>query len=147
MNLRSWTAVWALNTFLERTLSSNLVSETIKIRRLVICVKAIDAANLSKAAYETVRIILKHRFALLQSIELGHSLTSWGDNDDRKSTLFAQGIVACIIANVQQRNERWFSLTMHHLGISELGLSTVWIRVPYGCMISNHIWLSHDDKI
>jgi hypothetical protein len=33
--------------------------------------------------------------------------------------MFAQDIVTCIISNVPQRNERWFSLTMHHLGISE----------------------------
>jgi hypothetical protein len=41
-----------------------------------------------------------------------------GNNDDGKNTLFAQGIIARIIAT-QQRNERWFSLTMHQLGISE----------------------------
>jgi len=100
-------------------LSSNLVSEPIKIRRLVICVKAIDAAHLSAAAYEILSEIFEHRPALLQSVELGHSLISQGNNDDQTTTLFAQCIIARIIANVPQRNERWFSLTMHHLGISE----------------------------
>src|SRR5260221_5991715 len=38
---------WALKGFLERTWSSNLVSEAIKIRRLVICIRATDAAHLS----------------------------------------------------------------------------------------------------
>ena len=36
--------------------------------------------------------------------------------------MFAQGIIACIIANVPQRNERnkrWFSLATHHLGVLE----------------------------
>ena len=115
-SLRSWTLARALIEFLERTWSSNLVSETIKMRRLVICVRAIDAAHLSKAAYQ---IFLDHRAALFRSVELRHSLISWGNNDDRKTSLFAQCIIACIIANVSQRNERWFSLTMRHLGISE----------------------------
>jgi len=119
--LRSRTVAEALKEFLERTLSSNLVSETIKIRRFVICVKAIDAAHLSVAAYEILYEFFEHRPALLQSVELGHSLISQGNNDDQTTTLFAQCIIACIIANVPrpQRNERWFSLTTHHLGISE----------------------------
>ena len=44
---------------------------------------------------------------------------SWGNNGDRNTTLFAQSIISCIIANLPQHNERWFSLTIHHLGISE----------------------------
>ena len=118
-SLGSRPVAWALNRFLERTWSSNLVPKTIKIRRLVICVRAIDAAHLSGAAYIILHVFFQHQPALFRSAELGHSLISWGNNDDRKNTLFAQGIIACIIANVPQRNERWFSLTMHHLGISE----------------------------
>jgi len=109
----------SLKEFFERTLSSNLVSETIKIRRLVICVKAIDAAHLSYVAYKIFSDNFQHWPALLQSVELGHSLISQGNNDDQTTTLFAQYIIARIIANVPQRNERCFSLTMHHLGISE----------------------------
>jgi len=118
-NLRSWTVAWALYEFLERTWSSNLLSETIKIRRLVICIRAIDAAHLSGVAHLMFLKSIGPRSALLRSVELGHSLISWENNNDRKTTLFAQAIIACIITNVPQRNERWFSLTMHHLGISE----------------------------
>ena len=117
--LRSWTAASAFNRFLERTWSSNLVSETIKMRRLIICVRAIDAAYHSHAACQILNEFFADRPALFRSVELGHSLISWGNNDDRKTTLLAQGITACVVANVPQRNERWFSLTMHHLGISE----------------------------
>ena len=118
-SLRSWTVAWDLNGFLERTWSSNLVSETIKMRRLVVCVRAIDVAHLSDVAYKILETFFEHRPALFRSVELGHSLISWGNNDDRKTALLAQGIIACIIANVPQRNERWFSLTMRHLVISE----------------------------
>ena len=115
--LRSWTVASGLSGFLERTWSSNLVSETIKIRRLVICVRAVDAAHLSDAANEIFYRIFLLRPALLESVELGHALISRGDG--RKTEMFAQSIIAYIIENVPQRNERWFSLTMHHLGISE----------------------------
>ena len=117
--LRNWMVAWDLNTFLEHTWTSNLVSESIKIRRLVICIKAIDAAHLSEAAYMIVKYFFGNWPALFGSIELGHSLMSLGNNDDPKTTLLAQGIISCIIAKSPQRNERWFSLTMQHLGISE----------------------------
>jgi hypothetical protein len=45
--LRNGTVTDALCEFLERTSSSNLVSEAIKIRRIAICIRAIDAARLS----------------------------------------------------------------------------------------------------
>ena len=118
-SLRSRRGALALTGFLERTWTSNLVSETIKIRRLVICVRAIDAAYLSDAAYKILYEFFKHRSALFQSVELGHTLISWGNDDDRKTALFAQGIIGCVIASVPQRNDQFFSLTVHHLGISE----------------------------
>jgi hypothetical protein len=118
-SLRNWAVASALNGFLERTWSSNLVSETVKIRRLVTCVRAIDAVCLHSAASKIFDEFFANRHALFRSVELGHSLMSWSNNDNRNLTLFAQGIIACIISDVHQRNERWFSLTIHHLGISE----------------------------
>ena len=118
-SLRSLTVALALSGFLERTLSSNLLSEKSKLRRLVICVSAIDAAHLSDAARETFNRIFRFHMALLESVELGHILISRSNDDDQKTHLFAQGMIACVIARAPQRNERWFSLTMHHLGISE----------------------------
>ena len=116
--LRSRTVGSSLKEFFERTLSPNLVSETIKIRRLVICVKAIDAAHLSRAARTILYRYFEGRLALLQSVELGHSLISQSNNDDQMTTLFPQCIIACVTSNVPQRNDHWFSLTMHHLAIS-----------------------------
>ena len=71
--LRSWNVVDVLKAFLERTWSSNLVSETVKIRRLVICIRAVDAARLSRAPYEIHHGFFKDRPALFQSVDLGHS--------------------------------------------------------------------------
>ena len=118
-SLRSVTVAFALSGFVYRTWSSNLVSEAIKIRRIAICVRAIDAARLSYAAYGVISDFFHHQPALLPFTELGHSLMGSVNNDDGKNTLFAQLMIVCIIAETRQRNERWFSLTMHQLGISE----------------------------
>ena len=117
--LRSPAVADAFNGFLERTWSSNLVSETVKTWRLAICIRAIDAAHLSEALYKILITFFEDRPALFRSVELGHSLISWGKNDDRKNTLFSQFIISCIIAEAPQRDGPWFSLTMHQLGISE----------------------------
>jgi hypothetical protein len=117
--LRNWRVADALVGFLERTWSSNLISEAKKMERLVICIRATDAAYLSDVAWIILGYFFDHRPALFQSIELGQSLMSQGNNDDNKHTLFAQCIIVCIIAEAPQRNEHWFSLTMHQLGISE----------------------------
>ena len=118
-SLRHWTVAPGFNELLERTWSSNLVPETIKQRRLMTCVKAIDAAYLHYAAFIIFERFFDDRPALLRSVELGHSLIYWGNNDDGKTGVFSQVMISCIISNVQQRNVRWFSLTMHHLGISD----------------------------
>jgi len=118
-SLRSQTVAQALNGFLERTWSPNLVPEIIKIRRIAICVRAIDAAHLSNAAHEILDEFFPHRPASLRAVELGHSLMSWDNNDDRRASLFTQGIIAFVIAKVPEHDERWFSLTTQHLGISE----------------------------
>ena len=117
--LRDPSVAWALNGLLERTWSSNLVPETIKQRRLVTCIRAIDAAYFDGAAYVILRNFFDGRPALLRSVELGHSLICWGNNDDGKTSLFSQLIISRIISNAPQRNEHWFSLTTHHLGISD----------------------------
>ena len=50
--LKSRGVAVALKWFLERTWSSHLLSKTIKIRRFVICIRAIDAAHISRTADE-----------------------------------------------------------------------------------------------
>jgi hypothetical protein len=74
--------------------------------------------------FDTLYNFFNHRSTLFRSVELGHSLISRGNNDDEQHTLFAQGIIACIIAEAPQRNEHWLSLTIHQLGITEQDLQS-----------------------
>jgi hypothetical protein len=89
--------VMAMDKFKPRW-SSNLLSDSEKMRRLVVCVNFVDA---------------------LRSVEMGHFLRSQGDSTQREIGLCAQSIVASIISNVQERNDRWVAFAADQLGKSE----------------------------
>ncbi|KAI0246132.1 hypothetical protein BJV78DRAFT_1158111 [Lactifluus subvellereus] len=116
------TLATAFSRFLYRTWSSSLLSETVKRKRLTTCVKAADSARLSRAAWVVLEDIFGRGVdGVLQSVEIGHSLGSRGNNNNDGSALCAQGIVAGIVANVpvEERDHRWKALVMDQLGISE----------------------------
>jgi hypothetical protein len=105
----------ALIGFWNRTLSSNLVSESIKGRRLLVCMRAIEAANLATAAPGTLRdLSFRYLGGIARSVEIGHSL---GNLRHGNVASLARGIIAGIISNAD-RNDRWSMLAMDELGIS-----------------------------
>ena len=116
--LDSWTSAQALEVFLDHSWSSNLVSETVKQRRLVICVKAADAARLYFASEWILRRVFSGNFrGVLESVEMGRALIS--HSTDIEMGICAQSIVASIIASVRKRDSGWFALAMDQLGVSE----------------------------
>jgi len=109
----------SLDGFLDRTLSSNTVSDSVKTGRLIICLDAVHAAQ-SSSVSGILHDILSGRWPEVpQSVELGHSLTRWSNNGDGHSALFAKSIIAGIIAGVQERDESWSALARDHLGVPE----------------------------
>jgi hypothetical protein len=112
------TFVGALSGLLDRTLTSNLVSESVKARRLVICFDAADAADVS-IDREFFHDTLSGRWdEVLQSVEMGNYLKTRGNKRDRETVLYTQCIVAGVIANVRDRDDRWLSLAKDQLRIS-----------------------------
>jgi tRNA threonylcarbamoyladenosine modification (KEOPS) complex Pcc1 subunit len=108
---------WALYEFLRRTLTSSLLLEADKKRRLVICVKAADQAHLSSSIASILSVVFRIGVdVILRSVDIGRtlSLKSGGDTG-----LCAQAIIAGIIATVPKRDDRWIALTKDQLGISE----------------------------
>ncbi|KAI0286522.1 hypothetical protein BC826DRAFT_972524 [Russula brevipes] len=93
-----------LESFWKRALLSSVGSDAVRERRIVTCVKVID----------TVRLSSEDLGGLLQSVEIGHSLKSL--NTGSLGPL-AQILVSGIISNVQERDDRWFTLTMDQLGV------------------------------
>jgi hypothetical protein len=105
----------ALIGFWNRTLSSNLVPESVKGRRLLVCMGAIEAANLAIAAPGTLRdFSFRYLGGIARSVELGHSLQPLRSGN---AASLAQGIIASIISDAK-RDDRWSLLAMDELGIS-----------------------------
>jgi hypothetical protein len=110
--------VGALSGLLDRTLTSNLVSKSVKARRLVICFDAADAADTS-IDREFFHDTLSGRWdGVLQSVEIGNYLKIRGNNRDRETDLYTQSIVAGVIANVRERDGHWLALAKDQLQIS-----------------------------
>jgi Family of unknown function (DUF6535) len=123
--LNGWRLAMALADFLDRTWSSSLLSETVKERRLMVCMQAADALDPS---FPTLDFLIgahlrAHKWGMfgvsLQSVQLGHSMRSRCCSSKSNIGLFAQGIVAGIIATVPERDDRWKALVMDQLRISE----------------------------
>ena len=104
----------ALVTFWNRTLSSNLVSESTKGRRLVISMRVIEAAELSIAVPQILHLFSSDLGGASQSVELGLTLRILRNG---KTASLSRGVVASIISNAE-RNDRWFALAIDELGIS-----------------------------
>ena len=104
----------ALIGFWNRTLSSNLVPESTKGRRLLVCMRVIEAADLAIAAPGTLRdLSFRYLGGITSSVELGHSL---GNLRHGNVSSLARGIIASIISNAEH-NDRWSMLVMDELNI------------------------------
>jgi hypothetical protein len=104
----------ALAGFWNRTLSSNLVSESAKGRRLVLCVRVIKVANLFIAVPWILQLLFGDLDGILRSVEIGHSLRTFHNGSVAS---LSRGIIAGIISNAERKG-RWFTLAMDELGIS-----------------------------
>jgi hypothetical protein len=104
----------ALIEFWNCTLSSNRVSESVKVRRLVVCVRVIEAAYLSIAVPQILHLFSGDLSDVSRSVEIGHSLRHLRNGN---AASLARGIIARIISDAEH-NDRWFMLAIDELGIS-----------------------------
>jgi hypothetical protein len=107
-----------LDGFLDRTFSSNLVSESVRASRLITCLNAAYAAFPTYGVSEILDNIIKGYWdEALQSVEMGHALRVWRHRRDHD--LNVQQIVACIIARARQRDDRWTMLVKEEFGVPD----------------------------
>ncbi|KAF8499577.1 hypothetical protein F5888DRAFT_87207 [Russula emetica] len=104
----------ALIAFWNRTLSSNRVSESVKVQRLVTCVRVIEAVDLSIAVPHILHLFSGDLSEVSRSVEIGHSLRPLRNGN---AASLSRGIIASIISD-SARNDRWSMLAMDELGIS-----------------------------
>jgi hypothetical protein len=108
----------ALDGFLNRTFTSNLVSESDRVNRLITCLNAAHAALGPDAVLQILDNIFKgHWDEALQSVEIGYALRRCGHGRDHD--LNVQRIVACIITRVRGRDDRWTALVKEAFGVPD----------------------------
>jgi hypothetical protein len=108
----------ALDGFLDRTLSSSLVSESVRAKRLITCLNAAHAAFGPSVVLRILGDIVNGRWIeALRSVEIGHALILWRHNRDHD--LNVRQIVACIIAYAQRRDDRWTMLVKEAFGVPD----------------------------
>ena len=101
----------SLDGFLDRTFSSRLVPESVRNDRVITCLNAAQSALGSRGASQIlVNFFNGHRDDALKSVEIGHSLVRWGHSSDDVIGPDIRRIVACIVARVQDRDDRWARL-------------------------------------
>ncbi len=103
--------------FMDRTFSSDLLSESVKKRRSLIFAKAIDPTDFPEALEQIFHYIVAE--GPLQSTEIGPVVGGWCNSSNERTALVAQATVSMIVATAQRRNEHWFALASSELGIPE----------------------------
>ena len=116
----------ALVEFWNRTLSSDRVSESVKGRRLVVCLRVIEAADLSVVVPQILYLFSADLRGASRSVEIGHSLEILRNGNVAS---LARGIIASIISTNDEHDERWSTLAMDELGISKYVL---WRYLEHG---------------
>jgi hypothetical protein len=108
----------ALIGLMERTLSSNLISESVKQRRIVICRTAVDVTSLSASQQILDRALLGTWDELLCSADFALSAKRWCNESNPGITFRAKCVVAHVLFRVREHDERWLGLATNQLGIS-----------------------------
>ena len=109
----------ALHGFWDRTSSSNSASDSDKIRRLDISLKAMSLVRVSDTSSILQNILFKRWDKVPQTLEMGQSLAYWCTADNEATAYYAQSIIARILASVQKRDDNWVSLAARAFGLPE----------------------------
>jgi len=128
-----------LNGFLGRTFSSNTDTEDVRNSRLIV---GLDASHRALGLEDTTQIledILKGKWPKLHSVEMGHSLISWGN---KSYDLHIRSVVSCIIAKTPKPDDRCIALAMGQLDISDDRLRG-YLSLPDSVSLVSFIDIAH----
>lgn len=107
----------ALIGLIQRTLTSNLISQSGRRRRTLICTDAMHTAALRIDPSICQRIFDGEWDGLLKFVEFGHFIRRDHYNDPYQA-YYSTCMVAAVIARVKKRDDRWSELAIGHLGVS-----------------------------
>ena len=124
----------ALIGLMNHTLSSNLVTEFVKRRRMIICTKAVESTSLLGPWWFLRRVLDGDWSKFLECIEFGLFVQAWKNIVDKVPSFYAQCVAALTFSIVRDRDrdERWFQLASNLLNVQKSVL---------------HIYIKHGDSI
>jgi hypothetical protein len=112
--LNAWIGLW------DRTVSSDLLPELVKIRRTVICGKAIEPANILQTTHQILsRIGAEDQFGPVQSAEIARLVRGWDNGNDKETTMVIRATSSSVVARAQQRDDLWFANASIELDVPE----------------------------
>ena len=105
---------------LDRTFSSDLLPESVKNRRAIICAKAVDPVDIPYAySWILNRLAFEPQYGQVQTAEIVHVVKGWDNGKDEETLLLRRAIISCVVARAQRRDDRWFDIASNELGLSE----------------------------
>ena len=100
----------ALIGLMNRTLSSNLVTDFVKQRRMIICTKVVQTTSLLGRWSVLCRVLFGDWRHFLKCVEFGLLVQNWTSINDKATSFAAQCAMALTISFSRHRDERWFQL-------------------------------------
>jgi hypothetical protein len=114
-----------LDKFLGRTMSSNSVIDSVKLRRLGMSVSAMNSIHAPGLATFLKSILFGCWELVPKTVEIWHTLAPWCTSNDHDIAQCAQGIVAKVLWTVWERDDRWFELAARIYGLPERDLRQI----------------------
>ena len=112
----------ALDGFLGRTLSSNLVIDSVKLHRLDLSLSAMSLIRISGVSSILKDILYNRWDQVPKTVGIWPTLGRWCSSNDQLSAQYAQGIVAKVLATMRERDDRWVELAALVYGLPERDL-------------------------
>jgi hypothetical protein len=130
----------ALIGLMARTLSSDLLPQSTKQHRIMICNRAMAKPSLPINRRTLGRVLYKDWSGLIDSVDFGLLLRK-ATYCDTFAEYYSQCVVSVIIARATQHDDRWFELTTNQLRISR---STLKNCLAHGdsMLLANCIFIS-----
>jgi hypothetical protein len=104
---------------LDRTFSSDLLPEPVKIRRTVICLKAIGPSHIQATWGVLGRVLFEDQCGPVVSAEIARLMRTWDNGGGGETTLIIRAIVLSVVARAQRCDDLWFALAAGQMGVAE----------------------------
>ena len=131
----------ALIGMMDRTLLSELVSEEVKQRRIIICTKVINATSILGPLWTLRRVLFRDWHGFSKSIHFGLFAHGWKEISDPVTAFYAQFVVAVTLAGVKRRDDHWFELASGQLNMSKSLLQDYFAQHGDSILLVNAIFI------